>query len=72
MGRRSLGEFADLGIETYDHVPMLEEIFRRRNNLTAYDAAYVVLANVLEAEFVTCDAKLAAAPATARRTRLIE
>jgi predicted nucleic acid-binding protein len=32
-----------------------------RNNMTAYDAAYVALAERLEAVLVTCDARLATA-----------
>lgn len=33
-----------------------------RHNLTAYDAAYLALAEVLECPFVTCDARLVRAP----------
>lgn len=32
------------------------------SNLTAYDAAYVALAEALAAPLVTCDARLARAP----------
>jgi predicted nucleic acid-binding protein len=41
-----------------------------RTNLTAYDAAYVALAEALGVPLVTCDAKLAAAPATSARIEL--
>lgn len=33
-----------------------------RENVSAYDAAYVALAEALDAELVTADARLAAAP----------
>jgi len=33
-----------------------------RENLTAYDAAYVALAELLDTPLVTCDTRLAAAP----------
>jgi len=33
-----------------------------RHNLTAYDAAYIALAEVLHAPLVTCDRALASAP----------
>jgi predicted nucleic acid-binding protein len=33
-----------------------------RENLTAYDAAYVALAKLLDTPLVTCDARLASAP----------
>ena len=39
--------------------------------LTAYDATYVVLAAVLRAPLLTCDAKLAAAAANAARVELV-
>lgn len=33
-----------------------------RHNLAAYDAAFVVLAEQLDASLVTCDGRIAAAP----------
>lgn len=41
--------------------PMLQRIWELRDNLTAYDAAYVALAERLGGPLITCDAKLAAA-----------
>jgi predicted nucleic acid-binding protein len=40
----------------------LGRIWELRGNLTAYDAAYVALAEALEAPLVTRDERLAAAP----------
>ncbi len=45
----------------YPHVPLLERVWELRNTLTAYDAAYVALAEILGAPLVTCDARLARA-----------
>ena len=45
----------------HPHGPMLSRIWALRDNLTAYDAAYVVLAEGLGATLVTCDARLARA-----------
>ena len=39
--------------------PLLERIWELRHNTTAYDAAYVALAERLDAVLVTCDTKLA-------------
>lgn len=39
--------------------PLLRRIWELRENLTAYDAAYVALAERLDGPLVTCDAKLA-------------
>lgn len=40
--------------------PLLQRIWELRANITAYDAAYVALAEQLGATLITCDAKLSA------------
>jgi predicted nucleic acid-binding protein len=45
----------------YSHLPLLPGIWSYRHNLTAYDAAYVVLAETLEATLITRDGGMAAA-----------
>jgi predicted nucleic acid-binding protein len=42
-----------------------------RQNLTAYDAAYVALAEALDTVVLTCDRKLARAPGVAGRVELV-
>jgi predicted nucleic acid-binding protein len=44
------------------HRPLGDRCWQLRANLTPYDAAYVALAELLEAPLVTGDARLAAAP----------
>lgn len=39
--------------------PLLQRIWELRDNVTAYDAAYVALAERLDGRLVTCDGKLA-------------
>lgn len=46
----------------YPHTFLVERIWSLRKNLTAYDAAYVALAEALDAPLVTLDARLARAP----------
>jgi len=41
--------------------PLLERMWALRHNVTAYDAAYIALAERLDSPLITCDAKLAAA-----------
>ena len=41
--------------------PLLDRMWELRHTITAYDAAYVALAERLEAVLVTCDARLATA-----------
>jgi predicted nucleic acid-binding protein len=59
---RAVADLARLPIRRLDSVPLLERIWRLRDNVTAYDAAYVALAEALDAVLVTADARLAAAP----------
>jgi len=54
-------DLQDLRITRYPHFMLLTEIWRRRNNLSAYDAAYVLLAEKLDASLLTRDSRLAAA-----------
>jgi len=61
-GEEALRDLDDLDVTLYDHGPFLPRIWRLRGNLTAYDAAYVALAEALDATLVTMDARIAAAP----------
>lgn len=61
-GAQALADLSDLDVIRYPHEPLFPTIWRVRSNLTAYDAAYVALALVLDAPVVTLDARIAAAP----------
>lgn len=60
-GRQALEDLADLSLRRYPHGPMLPRMWELRHDLTAYDAAYVTLAETLDAPLVTLDRRLAAA-----------
>ncbi len=60
-GRLALADLADLPLQRYPHDFLLPRIWDLRNNLTAYDAAYVALAEALDAPLLTRDRRLAAA-----------
>ncbi len=60
-----------LDVQRHAHEPLLGRIWALRENLTAYDATYVALAEALDATLVTCDAKLARAPGVAARAELV-
>lgn len=66
LSRRRSGEaFADLSnivFERYPHTSLLGRMWDFKDNLTAYDATYVALAEALGAPLVTTDARLARAP----------
>lgn len=51
-----------LGIARRSHLPLIPRIWELRDNLTAYDAAYVALAEALRCPLVTSDARLAFVP----------
>ena len=70
-GRLALQHLAELDLERYPHTPLLPRIWALRENLTAYDATYVALAEVLEATFLTSDQRLAAAPGILAKIELI-
>jgi predicted nucleic acid-binding protein len=60
-GRMALADLADLPLRRYPHDFLLQRIWDLRNNLTAYDATYVALAEALDAPLLTRDRRLAAA-----------
>ena len=60
-GRLALADLADLPLRRYPHDFLLPRIWDLRNNLTAHDAAYVALAEALDAPLLTRDRRLAAA-----------
>ena len=61
--RRDLsGSLRALRIRRYPHASLVDGIWALRSRVTAYDAAYVVLARQLGAALVTRDARLARAP----------
>jgi predicted nucleic acid-binding protein len=65
-GERAIDDLLDLPVDRYPHRPLLPRVWELRANLTAYDAAYVALAEALEAPLLTRDARLARAAHRAR------
>lgn len=60
-GHMALADLADFPLRRYPHDFLLPRIWDLRNNMTAYDAAYVALAEALDAPLLTRDRHLAAA-----------
>lgn len=60
--RLALNRLRETRLIRYPHAPLLGRIWDLRENVTAYDAAYVALAEALGAPLVTRDARLAQAP----------
>lgn len=58
---QAIEDLLDLRITRYPHFVLLPRIWQLRHNLSAYDAAYVALAENLGARLLTRDARLASA-----------
>jgi predicted nucleic acid-binding protein len=56
--------FRNLGIPRYPHKLLLPRVWDLRWNFTAYDALYVALAEVLDADLITTDRALGRAAET--------
>jgi predicted nucleic acid-binding protein len=69
-GREALADLADFPLHRYPHDVLLPRIWELRSNVTAYDSAYLALAETLVAPLVTCDARLASAPRHAARVEV--
>jgi len=61
-GREALEDLNDFPITRYPHDILLPRIWELRLNMTAYDATYVALAEILFAPLLTLDIRLASAP----------
>ena len=57
-GDTALVNLGYVQIERHPHQPLLERIWQFRHNLTAYDAAYLALAERLDASLLTLDSGL--------------
>ena len=66
-GLAALTDLADFPVHRYPHDWLLPRVWELRHNVTAYDAAYVALAEALPAPLVSCDARLASAPGHSAR-----
>jgi predicted nucleic acid-binding protein len=67
-GARS--DFAELSLVRYPHVSLNDRVWELRDNITAYDATFVALAEALAVPLITCDARLASAPGHEARIEL--
>ena len=67
----ALDDLQDFSLRRYQHDVLLERVWELSHNLTAYDAAYVALAEALDATLLTRDRRLAAAPGHHARVDLV-
>jgi predicted nucleic acid-binding protein len=55
---QALQDYADIQLKLYPHKALLPRIWELRHNFTSYDAAYIALAEALDAPLVTRDRAL--------------
>jgi predicted nucleic acid-binding protein len=67
----ALADLADLDLRRHPHVDLLHRVWELRENLTAYDAVYVALAEATEGTLVTCDKPLGSSPGHVARVEII-
>jgi predicted nucleic acid-binding protein len=63
-------DFGDLAIVRYPHHPLADRMWELRHNLSAYDAAFVVLSEMLGVPLITCQRRLAGSSGHAAQIEL--
>ena len=64
QAEQAVTDLLDLPITVYPTAPLLHRSWQLRDNLTAYDACYIALAETLACSFLTADNRLSRAPGT--------
>ena len=67
----ALHDLIDLDIRRHPHTHFLGRAWELRDNVTAYDAMYIALAEAIDAPLITCDAPLSGAPGHAARIEIV-
>jgi predicted nucleic acid-binding protein len=60
--QQAIDDLVALRVQRAAHRPLVPRCWELRDNLTPYDAAYVALAEALDATLLTADRRLAGAP----------
>ena len=68
----AIADLTDLDLHRHAHLDLLGRAWKLRDNITAYDAMYIALAEAIQAPIVTCDHPLAKAPGHRARIEAID
>lgn len=66
-----LTDLTDFDLRRHSHTHLLGRAWELRDNLTAYDAMYIALAEAIDAPLITCDGPLGATPGHTVRIEVI-
>ena len=67
----AIADLTDLDLHRHAHLDLVGRAWKLRDNITAYDAMYVALAEAIDSPLVTCDGPLAKAPGHRARIEVI-
>lgn len=69
--RRAFDDWRRLGVEVWPLAAVADRVWEMTGSMTVYDAAYVALAELLDAPLLTADRRLARAPGLGAEVVLI-
>ena len=70
-GKEALADLVAFPISRYAHESLLSRVWEPRNNLSAYDAVYLALAEALDASLLTHDQRLVTAARRHSRVHIL-
>jgi len=68
----AISDLESIAIVRYPTLPLMRRAYELRDNVTAYDAAYVALAETLDCELLTGDGRLGDAPGPVCSIRVLQ
>jgi predicted nucleic acid-binding protein len=68
----AIADLTDLDLHRHAHLDLVGRAWKLRDNISAYDAMYVALAEAIEAPIVTCDRPLGKSPGHRARIEVID
>ena len=71
QANEAVGDLLDLPVSVFPSASLLRRAWALRDNVSAYDACYVALAEALDCPLLTADNRLASAPGTTCAVELV-